>query len=149
KCHTNGTYKGSFSLDTRAILLDAGVVEPGDASASDLIERLVSDETDYKMPPEGERLSDKEVDTLRRWIDADLPWEAGFTFRVAPEATPLKLQMVEIPAATGMSGAHPIDRILAEYAAAHDVSPPSPADDATFLRRLHLDVVGLLPPESE
>ncbi|MGC1273148.1 MAG: PSD1 and planctomycete cytochrome C domain-containing protein [Planctomycetaceae bacterium] len=149
KCHTNGTYKGSFSLDTRAILLDAGVVEPGDASASDLIERVVSDETDYKMPPEGERLSEKEVATLRRWIDVDLPWTDGFTFRVAPEATPLKLRTIEIPTATETSGEHPIDRLLEAYAKPKEVTLPPAVDDAAFLRRLHLDVLGLLPSEAE
>ena len=148
-CHTDGTYMGAFSMDTRAMLLDAGVVEPGDAAASDLIERVISDETDYKMPPEGDRLSEAEVTTLRRWIDAKLPWEAGFTFRTAPEETPLALQPVEIPAATATSGEHPIDRLLEAYANEKGVALPPPAGDATFLRRLHLDLLGLLPSEAE
>nr|MDQ3332170.1 PSD1 and planctomycete cytochrome C domain-containing protein [Planctomycetota bacterium] len=149
KCHTDGTYKGSFSLDTRATMLESSAVVPGDPAASDLIDRVTSDEPDYKMPPEGDRLSEKQVTLLRRWIEADLPWTDGFTFRTAPKSKPLALQKVEIPPATPETGEHPIDRLLAAYASEHDVTLSSPADDAAFLRRLNLDVVGLLPSEAQ
>ena len=149
KCHTDGTYKGSFSMDTRETALESDSIVPGDASASDLIDRVTSDEPDYKMPPEGERLSEKEVAILRRWIDADVPWTDGFTFRKAPQKSPLALQNVEIPPATAESGEHPIDRLLSAYAAEKNVKLSPPAEDAAFLRRLSLDVVGLLPSEAQ
>src|SRR5262249_5781466 len=38
ECHTNGKYKGSLSLDTRADLLRAKVVVPGKSAASELID---------------------------------------------------------------------------------------------------------------
>src|SRR5688572_6048297 len=60
KCHTNGTYKGSFSLDTRTSLLEAKVVEPGKPDDSDLIQRVTSSDPDVQMPPEGPRLNEKE-----------------------------------------------------------------------------------------
>ena len=149
ECHTDGTYKGAFSMDTRNMLLDAGVVEPGDPAASDLIDRVTSDETDYKMPPQGERLSEKEVATLRQWIKEDLPWTDGFTFRSAAAAGPLALRKVDVPPATADSGDHPIDRLLAHYAREQNVTLSEPADDETFLRRLHLDLLGLLPTPAE
>lgn len=149
KCHTDGTYKGSFSMDTQAMALESESIVPGDPAASDLIDRVTSDEPDYKMPPEGERLSEKEVTILRRWIEADVPWTDGFTFRKAPQKSPLALQKPEIPPATEASGEHPIDRLLSAYAAEKNVSLSAPADDGTFLRRLHLDVVGLLPSEAQ
>ncbi|HEX6984273.1 MAG TPA: DUF1549 domain-containing protein [Planctomycetaceae bacterium] len=149
ECHTDGTYKGSFSMDTREMLLEAGVVEPGDPAASDLIDRVTSDEPDYRMPPEGDRLSAKEVDVLRRWVEAGLPWTDGFTFRSAQQKVPLRLREVEVPPATAESGDHPVDRLLAAYAAEKGVTLPPPADDAAFLRRLHLDLLGLLPTEAE
>lgn len=149
KCHTDGTYKGSFSLDTREASLESGAIVAGDPVGSDLIDRVTSDEPDYKMPPEGDRLSEKEVALLRRWIEADVPWTDGFTFRAAPKARPLALQAVELPPATPEAGEHPIDRILHAYASEHEVTLPPQADDATYLRRLHLDIVGLLPSEAE
>ncbi len=59
------------------------------------------------------------------------------------------MQQVELPPATPESGEHPIDRLLSAYAAEKDISLSAAADDGTFLRRLHLDVVGLLPSEAQ
>src|SRR5947208_1169323 len=67
KCHTNGTYKGSMSLDTRADAAKKAAV-PGKAAESKLIKRVTSDDPDERMPPEGPRLTDKEVRVLRAWI---------------------------------------------------------------------------------
>lgn len=149
KCHTNGTYKGSFSLDTRETLLDAGVVEPGDPAASDLIDRVTSDDPKYRMPPEGERLKADEVEALKKWIEARVPWTDGFTFKKARYVAPLQLKKVDVPEATADSGEHPIDRLIAAYATAHEIQLPGPTDDATFLRRVSLDLIGLLPSEQE
>src|SRR5688572_14742407 len=71
KCHTNGTYKGSLSLDTRADVLKKAAV-PGKAAASEMIKRVTSNDPDERMPPEGPRQSEKEVRTLRAWIDEGL-----------------------------------------------------------------------------
>src|SRR5690606_13695906 len=40
----------------------------------------------------------------------------------------------------------PIDRLLASYATAQEVELSPLADDATFLRRVYLDLLGILPP---
>ena len=40
---------------------------------------------------------------------------------------------------------NPIDRILDAYLLEHGAAPPKPLDDAAFLRRVSLDLVGLLP----
>ena len=64
KCHTNGTYKGSMSLDTRADAAKKAAV-PGKSSDSKLIKRITSDDPDERMPPEGPRLTEKEVRVLR------------------------------------------------------------------------------------
>src|SRR4051794_14051432 len=55
KCHTNGTYKGSLSLDTRESLLRKKAATPGKSADSEMIKRVTSDEKDFRMPPEGER----------------------------------------------------------------------------------------------
>lgn len=44
---------------------------------------------------------------------------------------------------------NPIDRILDKYLADHKVARPKPLSDAAFLRRLSLDLVGMLPTEQE
>src|SRR6266542_7081203 len=50
ECHTNGTYKGSLSLETRESILEAEVVVPGKSGASDLIKRITSADPKVRMP---------------------------------------------------------------------------------------------------
>ena len=57
KCHTDGNYKGSFSLDTREAMLKSKAVVPGKSGESELIERLTSDDPEFRMPPKGQRLT--------------------------------------------------------------------------------------------
>ena len=96
------------------------------------------------MPPEGARLAAAEVDVLRRWIDAGLPWEEGFSFSAAAYEPPLEAAPAR--AAAGRGGRdNPIDRIVVAYWREHGVTPPPPLDDAAFIRRASLDLVGLLP----
>ncbi|HVK08338.1 MAG TPA: c-type cytochrome domain-containing protein, partial [Gemmataceae bacterium] len=69
KCHTNGTYKGGLSLDTRETLLKAKAAVPGKAAESEILKRVTSTDKDERMPPEGDRLTAKEVAVLTAWID--------------------------------------------------------------------------------
>jgi Protein of unknown function (DUF1549)/Protein of unknown function (DUF1553)/Planctomycete cytochrome C len=148
KCHTDGTYKGSFSLDTRETMLKSEAIVPGKSGESELIERLTSDDPDFRMPPKGPRLTADDVGRLTAWIDKGVPWDAGFTFKRAGYTAPLKLHRPNLP--PGRNGLrHPIDRIVDAYFASRGVSPPPPLGDAAFARRAFLDVIGLLPPPRE
>jgi len=148
KCHADGTYKGSFSLDTRESTVKSEAVVAGHSKESELIERLTSDDPDFRMPPEGKRLSAAEVGRFKDWIDQGLPWEAGFTFKSRGYVAPLKLKRVTLPPARDGRD-HPVDRIVDAYQAAKKVPTPAQADDAAYARRLFLDVIGLLPPPAE
>jgi len=144
KCHTNGTYKGSMSLDTRADAVKKAAV-PGKSAESKMIKRVTSNDPDERMPPEGARLTDKEVRVLRTWIDQGLAWESGFSFKARTYVAPIKPRRPAIPP----GNAHPIDRILNKYFAEHKISPPPPLDDTAFARRACLDLIGLLPAPGE
>src|SRR5689334_22696594 len=61
ECHTNGKYKGSFSLDTREAILKKKVVVPGKSGQSNLVRRITSNDPDERMPPKGDRLTAREV----------------------------------------------------------------------------------------
>jgi mono/diheme cytochrome c family protein len=144
RCHTNGTYKGGFSLETRAAMLRSEAVVPGKSLASELIDRLTSDEDDYRMPPKGERLTGAEVARVKAWIDQGVGWEDGFTFKTGGYVPPLKPRRPTLPPPRG-DRTHPIDRIIDAYLAEQKVSPPRPLDDTAYLRRVSLDVIGRLP----
>lgn len=144
KCHTNGTYKGSISFDTRADLIKKAVV-PGKSAKSELIKRVTSKDADLRMPQVGQGLDNEQVATLRRWIDEGVAWESGFTFKARAYAAPIKPRRPTLPPGPD----HPIDRILARYFADHKVAVPQPLDDVAFARRAFLDLIGLLPAPSE
>jgi hypothetical protein len=148
ECHTNGKYKGSFSLDTRADILKKKAVVPGKSAESDLIQRVISTDKDVRMPQKGEPLSAKEVELLRAWIDQGFAWEEGFSFKATTYVAPLKPRRPALPPARDGHD-HPIDRILDAYFAQHKVPPPAPLDDVAFVRRVYLDLIGLLPASEE
>jgi hypothetical protein len=148
KCHTSGTYKGGFSLDTREAMLKSEAVVPGKSGESDLVDRLTSDELDYRMPPKGERLPPQDVARLRAWIDQGISWVPGFTFQNGGYVAPLKLRRPVLPPATPGQD-NPIDRIVGAYWSERKLAAPPPLDDRAFLRRVYLDGIGLLPTPEE
>lgn len=140
ECHTNGKYKGGVSFDTREDLLKSKAIGKGE-----LLKRITSDDPDYRMPPKGKPLNAKEIALFKRWIDEGAKWEAGFTFKTSTYVAPLKPRNVTPPAGEG----HPIDRIVEAYFAKQKVTSQGPIDDAGYIRRAYLDLIGLLPAPSE
>lgn len=152
ECHTGDKKKGSFSMNDRASLLAGGesgkAVLPGNSAKSPLIEAITTKDTDKQMPPKGARLSPEKVKLLRDWIDAGAVWEEGFAFKKPAYEPPLKPRRPTLPPAVA-GRTNPVDRILDADLAKRKAAPPKPVDDATFARRAHLDLVGLLPePEA-
>lgn len=146
ECHGGDEAKGGLSINTRALLLDADVVEPGKPEKSLFIEVLTEEDPDYKMPPPGknkEALSPVEVEVLKRWIAEGAPWEEGFTFAKERYEPPLKPREVKLP--PGAPNTNPIDLIVAAHLKHQDTKPPQPLDDRTFLRKVSLDLTGLPP----
>ena len=105
---------------------------------------VTSADADVRMPKDKPPLPEATVQKLRDWIDAGLPWEAGFTFAVRTYEPPLRPRRPELPPAVD-GRTNPIDRVLDAYLKEHGVTQPEVLDDAAFLRRVYLDLVGLLP----
>lgn len=145
-CHGGNEAKGGFSINTRELILDAAVVEAGNAADSWLMQLVKSADPKAQMPPaDRPRLAANEIATLRRWIDGGLAWEAGFTFAKDRYEPPLQPRRPELPPAVDGRN-HPIDRIVDAYLAEHGQPRPQPISDASFARRAWLDLLGLLPP---
>ena len=146
-CHGGREAEGGFSINSRASIMEADVVASGKPDDSHLIDLVTSGDDDLQMPPSDRpRLSKKEVRLLSKWIAEDLPWEQGFSFATSSyEPQPRE---VTLPAATNGRD-HPIDRLLDEYLAKNEIGTPALASDTVFLRRVHLDLVGLLPTSTQ
>ncbi len=148
ECHMEGKHKGGFSMNTREELMkenDDGVaIEPGNSKKSLIMHLVTSDDEDERMPPKGDGLQEKEVALIAAWIDAGAAWEPGFSFKKKVYELPLKLRRPVLPPAVDGRD-HPLDRILDAYSAKHKISRPQSIDEATFARRVHLDITGMLP----
>jgi hypothetical protein len=148
ECHMEEAKKGGFSMNTRESLIAGSengvVVEPGNAEDSLLFEAILSDDKSDRMPPKGPRLAADQVEIIRKWIDGGLTWEPGFTFGKEAYEPPLKPRKPELPPVTEGRD-HPIDRFIDRYFAEEKITRPQPVSDATFIRRLTLDLTGLLP----
>jgi mono/diheme cytochrome c family protein len=115
------------------------VVAAGNPDASELVRRLLSADPDEQMPPPdlGRPLTTAQIDTLKRWIAEGAKWGKHWSFE--------RIERPAVPEAAG--GRHPIDALVQRGLDAAGLKPNPPADPATLLRRLSLDLTGL-PPSS-
>jgi cytochrome c551/c552 len=79
QCHNHELDDGGISFEDRATLLRNGpggspAVVPG-APAKSLLVRAIRHQGDIQMPP-GEKLAQKDIDRLIRWIKLGAPWSA-------------------------------------------------------------------------
>lgn len=148
KCHTNGKYKAGLSMDTREALLESETVVVGRASDSLFIEVLTAEDEDERMPHDADPLPPAEIALLAKWVDEGLPWEQGFTFRQDRWEAPLEPRRPELPPAA-VEGENPVDRLVRAYFEENRIKAPAEISDAAFLRRVSLDLVGLLPAIEE
>lgn len=149
ECHGGHEAKGGFSINTRRSFTDDGYATPGDVDASYFFELVTSADPELQMPPKGKpRVTADEVKLLKLWIEQELPWESEFSFSPQRYEPPLLPREVVLPPAVNGRN-HPIDRILDNWLQERNLPLPSPIDDATFYRRVSLDLTGLLPSPAE
>lgn len=145
ECHGGEEAEGGFSLNTRELFLDDETAIPGKAGESYFIELILDTDPDYQMPPEGnKRVPADEVEKLKKWVNEGMKWEPGFSFGEPVYEPPFEPRRPKLPADTkGLK--NPVDRLLHSYFTENELATPDTVDDTTFLRRVHLDLNGLLP----
>ncbi|QNF34597.1 DUF1553 domain-containing protein [Adhaeribacter swui] len=144
-CHGGVKESAGFSLFSREDALrktksGKPAIIPGNAADSELIRRLLSEDEDERMPYHAAPLSNPEIAKMKQWINQGAPWADHWAY-VKPEKKAL-------PPATNWSD-HPVDRFIQARWQADTLQPSSPADKATLLRRLSLDLIGLPPTSAE
>ncbi len=156
ECHGTMKQESGFRVDRRdAAMLggDSGVaINPGNSAQSKLIHYVAAIDPDKAMPPDGPRLSDEAVGVLRAWIDAGAKWPDSHSGETTAHAhwayKPLRLDPPpEVIRADWPANA--IDRFVLAKLESLGVSPSRQADRYTLIRRLSLDLTGLLPSIAE
>ncbi len=152
-CHSAAKIKGDLRLDGKEHVFKGGesgkVIVPGDPKNSDLVRRinLPSGHKDA-MPSKGKTLSPEEKALIGFWIEKGAPWpdaaEQQSVFRVA-ELAPRNPSLPE--AKPGLD--NPVDLWVDNYFNENGLSWADPVDDHTYLRRIYLDIIGLLPSPSD
>ena len=114
----------------------------GRPEQSELIKRIRTQDLDDRMPPEGDPLSADQSAILAQWIKNGARWEKHWSFRPA-------IKVDEPRVADSKWGSNPIDSFVLKKLEAEGVSPSPEANRSTLIRRLYLDILGLLPPVTE
>lgn len=77
-CHGPKVQNGGMRLDRRSSILMNRRVVPGNSANSVLYHRVADNLFGMQMPPTGE-LPAKDIDTIKRWIDAGAEWPAALS----------------------------------------------------------------------
>ena len=153
KCHSGAKSEGELRLDEREFVFQGGesgtVISPGNPSESELIRRinLPKNHKDV-MPSKGKHLSKEEIDLISFWIEKGAPWPDGAEQKSVYRVAELAPRKPALPSPTaGLE--NPIDLWVNSYFEENNLTWQAAVDDRTYLRRIYLDVVGLVPSPEE
>lgn len=121
---------------------DSTVVQANDLEASELYQRIISDDVDIVMPPPSTNkpLSESEKDLLKKWIEQGAAWETHWAY-----LPPVK---VNLPEAKTPS-TNPIDAFIQVKLDANQLVASNQANRVTLIRRLYFDLIGLPPTTAQ
>jgi uncharacterized membrane protein/mono/diheme cytochrome c family protein len=148
-CHGAGKVKGELRLDKKEFIFEGGehgaVIIPGDPENSEMIRRVKLPRSDKEaMPGKGKALSKNDIAILEFWIRQGAPWPTG-QIKSLYRTAALEPRQPALPPATGIYD-QPIDRFVNQYFSTKKIKWPTAVDDRTYIRRVYLDVIGLIPP---
>ena len=153
KCHSGAKIEGELRLDEKEFVFEGGesgaIIIPGNPAESDLIRRINLPKNHREvMPSKGKLLTDSEKKLLELWIQKGAPWPEGAAqqsvYRIAALAP---RNPILPPPNSGLT--NPIDLWVNEYFNKNKLNWQPKIDDRTFLRRIFLDVIGLIPTPKE
>jgi hypothetical protein len=143
ECHGSEKQESGLRIDSRAALLKGGdfgaAVVVGDVAGSHLIEVISSTDDDKKMPPEGERLSAVEIETLKEWIAQGAVWPGQMDTTAEESISSSHWSFQPLP---GTFAHDSLDAFLG-------TAKTPEADRRLLIRRITLDLTGLPPTPEE
>ena len=133
--------KAELRLDVRDEAIKKQVVVPGDPQASELIERILTEDATLRMPPASSKklLSMRQKDILRQWVAEGAEYQKHWAFEPIQKAAPPDIANVS----------NLVDRFIQGRLAEDGLTPSPLAARETLLRRVSLDLIGLPPTIQE
>jgi mono/diheme cytochrome c family protein len=114
-------------------------IVPGNSAASRAVIRITHPRRPMPPPETGNKLTEPEIELIKRWIDQGAPYESHWAFE-----PPVRHPLPQV-----RNKAWPrneIDYFVLSRLEAEGLRPSPEADRYTLIRRLYLDLVGLPPP---
>ena len=157
QCHGPDKQLSGLRLDLKQAALeggDSGKVFAAQRSAeSALVEYISGIDPDRIMPPKGERLTPEQVGLVRAWIDQGANWPDDAPGNLLKKSEHWSFQPVNRPSppTTANPGwiSNPIDAFILAKLEQEGIAPAPEADRPTLIRRLYLDLLGLIPAPAE
>jgi len=151
ECHSHDQkMKAGLSLESRSgweLGGDSGpAIVPGKPDESPLIEMVRWVDDDHQMPPK-KQLPAKEIALLEEWVKRGAPDPRKLDIT---QADPLDWWSLRpLTQAPVPKGAHPIDAFIQAGLTENGLQRSPQADRRTLIRRLYLDLHGMLPTPEE
>jgi mono/diheme cytochrome c family protein len=159
ECHSATKQRGGLQLDTAKGIRNGGtsgdVIVAGKSADSPLIHHVGAVGNAARMPPKGESLTPEQIGLLRAWIDQGAKTPPASQKTVSPGTDGWALAPVRQPAfpATPVEYRqwvrNPVDAFVLQKLLANRLSPSPEADRRTLIRRLSVDLTGLVPTPEE
>ncbi len=141
--------KAGLRLDTfEGATKDRGgyrAIAPGKPEESELLRRVTSHDASEMMPPPSAKkpaITSQEAELLRRWIEQGAKYQGHWAFQPLATAPPPEVKNTQW-------ARNEIDRFILARLEREGIAPSPQADARTLIRRLSLDLTGLLPQPAE
>ncbi len=151
-CHSHSARRmeGGLTLDSRSGWVAGGdrgaAVVPGKPDASLLVKAVRYTDRDLQMPPE-EKLTDKQIALLTEWVRRGAVDPRKEVSPQKPGTDWWSLRKLVAPNVLG--GGHPVDAFVGRRLKKNGLQPTDTADRITLIRRLTVDLHGLVPTPTE
>lgn len=162
--HCMGCHGGVKKAGDVSFLFEHEMLEPGksgkipvvrgDADASEMIKRILSDNPEERMPKNGTPLNEDEIGTLKKWINEGANWEKHWSYKRIEKPNVPSLNNITnlfglLDTSENKWAKNEIDHFVLRKLKEQNLSVSPQADKATLIRRVSLDLTGLPPTEKQ
>ena len=151
-CHGNKKQESDLRLDDAQSV--QRVIKAGESGQSRLVQRILGLNGEARMPLNRSALTGEQITLIKRWIDEGAIWPGLETTNTKPETkrhwsfvAPVRAQLPSVKNQAWVR--NPIDNFILARLEKENIKPSPVANKATLLRRLSLDLTGLLPTPEE